>query len=60
MQTHYKETATFLYTNYFSCHTLKGVNMGFAKGEALRLQDQIRHTQPLIKKHTDFQICLKE
>ena len=53
-------TATFLYTNYFSCHTLKGVNMGFAKGEALRLQDQIRHAQPLIKKHKDFQICLKE
>ena len=37
MQTHYKETATFLYTNYFSCDTLKGVNTGFAKGEALRL-----------------------
>ena len=36
MQTHYKETATFLYTNYFSCHALKGVNTGFAKGEALR------------------------
>ena len=25
------------YTNYFSCHTLKGVNTGFTKGEALRL-----------------------
>ena len=37
MQTHYKETATFLYMNNFSCHTRKGVNTGFAKGEALRL-----------------------
>ena len=36
MQTHYKETGTFLYTNYFSCYALKGVNTGLAKGEALR------------------------
>ena len=36
MQTHYKETANFLYTNYFSCYALKGVNTGFAKGEELR------------------------
>ena len=40
MQTRYKETATLQYTNYFSCHTLKGVNTGFAKEEVLRLQDQ--------------------
>ena len=44
MQTYYKETATFRYTNYFSFHSLKGVNTGFAKGEA-----QIRHAQHLIK-----------
>ena len=60
MQTHYKETASFLYTYYFSCHTLEGVNTGFAKGEALRHQDQIHHAQRLIKEHKDFQICLKE
>ena len=43
------------YTHYFSCHTPKGVNTGFAKGEA-----QIRHAYRLIKKRADVQICLKE
>ena len=37
----------------------KGVNAGFAKGEALRLPRPIRHAQRLIKKLTEFQICLK-
>ena len=41
--------ATFQYTSYFSCHTLKGVNTGFAKEEALRLPRPIRHVQRLIK-----------
>ena len=60
MQTHYKETATFLYTNYFSCYALKGVNTGFAKGEALRLLRPNSSRSTFNKKHTDFQICLKE
>ena len=42
-------TATLQYTNYFSCHTLKGVNTGFAKEEALRLPRPIRHVQRLMK-----------
>ena len=60
MQTHYKETATFLYTYYFSCHTLKGVHTGFAKGEALHLLRPNSSRSTFNKKRTDFQICLKE
>ena len=36
MQTHYKPTETFQYTNFYSCHP-PGVKKGFIKGEALRL-----------------------
>ena len=36
VQTHYKPTATFQYTNFYSCHP-PGVKKGFIKGEALRL-----------------------
>ena len=36
MQTHYKQTETFQYTNVYSCHP-PGVKKGFIKGEALRL-----------------------
>ena len=36
MQTHYKQTETFQYTNFYSCHP-PGVKKGFIKGEALRL-----------------------
>ena len=36
VQTHYKPTETFQYTNFYSCH-LPGVKKGFIKGEALRL-----------------------
>ena len=36
MQTHYKPTETFKYTNFYSCHP-PGVKKGFIKGEALRL-----------------------
>ena len=43
---------------FFMSYT-KGVNAGFAKGEALRLPRPIRHAQRLIKKLTEFQICLK-
>ena len=36
VQTHYKQTETFQYTNFYSCHP-PGVKKGFIKGEALRL-----------------------
>ena len=36
MQTHFKPTKTFQYTNCYSCHP-PGVTKGFIKGEALRL-----------------------
>ena len=36
VQTHYKLTETFQYTNFYSCHP-QGVKKGFIKGEALRL-----------------------
>ena len=36
VQTHYKPTETFQYTNFYSCHP-PGVKKGFVKGEALRL-----------------------
>ena len=36
VQTHYKPTETFQYTNFYSCHP-PGVKEGFIKEEALRL-----------------------
>ena len=36
VQTHYKPTETFQFTNFYSCHP-PGVTKGFIKGEALRL-----------------------
>ena len=36
VQTHYKQTKTFQYTNFYSCHP-PGVKKGFVKWEALRL-----------------------
>ena len=36
VQTHYKSTVTFQYTNFYSCHP-PGLKKGFVKGEALRL-----------------------
>ena len=36
VQTHYKPTETFQYTNFYSCHP-PGVKKGFIKGEVLRL-----------------------
>ena len=36
VQTHYKPTETFQYTNFYSCHP-PGMKKGFIKGEALRL-----------------------
>ena len=36
VQTHFKPTETFQYTNFYSCHP-PGVTKGFIKGEALRL-----------------------
>ena len=36
MQTHYKRTETFQYTNFYSCDP-PGVKKGFIKGEGLRL-----------------------
>ena len=33
---HYKQTETFQYTNFYSCHS-PGVKKGFIKGEAMRL-----------------------
>ena len=36
VQTHYKQTETFQYTNFYSCHP-SGVKKGFIRGEALRL-----------------------
>ena len=48
------------YTNYFSCHTLKGVNTGFTKGEALRLLRPNSSCSTFNKKTYRFQICLKE
>ena len=35
VQTHYKPTETFQYTNFYSCHP-PGVKKGFIKGEGLR------------------------
>ena len=35
VQTHYKRTETFQYTNFYSCHP-PGVKKGFIKGEASR------------------------
>ena len=37
VQTHYKPTETFQYTNFYSCHP-PGVKKGFIEGESLRLQ----------------------
>ena len=37
VQTHYKRTETFQYTNFYSCHDPPGVKKGFIKGEALCL-----------------------
>ena len=48
------------YTNYFSCHTLKGVNTGFTKGEALRLLRPNSSCSTFNKKTYRFKICLKE
>ena len=48
------------YTNYYSCHTLKGVNTGFTKGEALRLLRPNSSRSTFNKKTYRFQICLKE
>ena len=36
VQMHYKQTETFQYTNFYSCHP-PGINKGFIKGEALCL-----------------------
>jgi len=36
VQTHYKQTETFQYTNFYSCHS-PGLKKGFIKGEALCL-----------------------
>ena len=36
VQTHYKPTETFQYTNFYSCHP-PGVKKGFIKGDALSL-----------------------
>ena len=36
VQTYYKPTENFQYTNFYSCHS-PGVTKGFIKGEALRL-----------------------
>ena len=36
VQTRYKPTETFQYTNFYSCHP-PGVKKSFIKGEALRL-----------------------
>ena len=36
VQTHFKPTETFQYTNFYLCHP-PGVRKGFIKGEALRL-----------------------
>ena len=36
IKTHYKQTKTFQYTHYTSCHP-PGVKRGFIKGEAIRL-----------------------
>ena len=46
VQTRYKPTVTFQYTNFYSCHP-PGVKKGFIKGEALRLL----RTQIPIKLH---------
>ena len=54
MQTHVKgrlpsNTRTIFFMSY-----TKGVNAGFAKGEALRLPRPIRHAQRLIKNVQSF------
>ena len=46
VQTRYKPTVTFQYSNFYSCHP-QGVKKGFIKGEALRLL----RTQIPIKLH---------
>ena len=47
------------YTNYFSCHTLKGVNTGFTKGEALRLLRPNSSRSTFNKKPYKFSNMLK-
>ena len=47
------------YTNYFSCHTLKGVNTGFTKGEALRLLRPNSSRSTFNKKTYKFSNMLK-
>ena len=59
-KTHSKEAATFCYTNYFPCHTLKRVNTGFAKGEALRLLVPNSSRSTSIKKTYRVSNMLKE
>ena len=61
VQSHYKQTDTFQYTNFYSCHP-PGVKKGFIKGEALRLLRTNSWHSTFHKKHTDceFQDTPKE
>ena len=48
VQTHYKPTETFQFTNFYSCHP-PGITKGFIKGEALRLLRTNSSRTPLSK-----------
>ena len=52
VQTHYKPTETFQYTNFYSCHP-PGVKKGFIKGEALRLL-RTNSSQITFERHQKF------
>ena len=58
VETHYKQTETFQYTNFYSCHP-PGVRKGLMKGEALRLLRTNSSHSTFNKNMQSFKTCLK-
>ena len=58
VQTHYKETETFQYTNVYTCHP-PGVTKGFIRGEALRLLRTNSSCVKFDENTSNFKIRLK-
>ena len=59
VQTYYKPTETFQYTNFYSCHP-PGVQKGFIKGEALRLLRTNSSLLTFEDNIKNFKRCLEE
>ena len=58
MQTHFKPTETFQYTNFYSRHP-PGITKGFIKGEALRLLRTNSSETTFEENMKNFSTCLK-